>query len=66
MLGEAVAAVAGVPEGLAEEEFGFGVAGAVGAHGAGCGVAQGGDGGTFVADVADEKSLIDKGEKGEG
>ena len=45
--------MAGVPEGLAEEEFGFGVAGAVGAHDAGSGVAQG-DGGSFVADVVDD------------
>ena len=55
-------AVAGVPEGFAEEDFGFGVAGAVGAHDAGDGFALW-DGRSFVADVVDGDSLDVRSEK---
>jgi hypothetical protein len=51
--------VAGVVEGFAEGEFGFGVAWAVGAHDAGDGVALWG-GRSFVADVFNGKSLTAK------
>ena len=56
---DAVAAVAGVVEGFAEGEFGFGVAGAVGAHDAGDRFALW-DGRSFVAYVVDSLSLTAK------
>lgn len=49
---EAVAAVAGGPEGFAEDEFGLGVLGAVGAHYTRDGFALG-NGRSFVADIFD-------------
>ena len=49
---EAIAAVAGGPEGFAEDEFGLGVLGAVGAHHARDGFAFG-NGRSFVADIFD-------------